>query len=131
MTEPGFIALTVSRVISFGARAPGTRTVELRRYPAQGFGVAIQHHDVGTHPGRDQCRITAGNTAAQNHDIGRRNPRHPAKQHAAPAVYFFQAQRADLRRHPAGHFRHGREQRQRALRSGDRFIGDRGNAGVQ
>jgi hypothetical protein len=38
---------------------------------------------------------------------------------------------ADMGRHAAGDFRHGREQRQRALRAGHRLVGDRGDAGRQ
>ena len=141
-------------MISFGAVAPGTRTVaideigapaqrldhvagreqrahaaaELRGDTAQRLRVAVDDGDVGAHAGGDQRRVGAGDAAAEHDHARRRNARHAGKQHAAAAVLLLQAMRADMGRHAAGDLRHRREQRQRALRARHRLIGNRGDA---
>ncbi|MCY1364045.1 hypothetical protein D9M69_508340 [compost metagenome] len=75
--------------------------------------------------------MAADHPAAEDHHLARRHPRHPAKQHAAPALGAFQAVRAGLDRHPPGHLGHRRQQRQAAEHVGDRLVGDAGGAAGQ
>ena len=74
--------------------------------------------------------MRAGDTAAQNDDFRRGNARNAAQQHTVAAVSLLQAGGTDLNRHTAGHFAHRGEQRQRAVRSRNGLVGDRGRAGL-
>ena len=72
--------------------------------------------------------MSAGNAATQNDDFRRRDARNAAQQHAVTAVSLLQARGTDLDRHTTGHFAHRGEQRQRAIRSRNRLVGDRSRA---
>src|SRR6516225_7343673 len=133
MTEPAFIALTVSAVISFGAAAPGISTEAITRSarrhsvsiaslventvrtPAQHLRIAVDDGHRRAHSRADQGRVAAGDAAAEDDDVRRWNAGNAAEQHPAAAVFRFQATRADMRRHAARDFRHRRQQRERAL----------------
>ena len=155
MTEPGFIALTVAAVISFGAAAPGISTEPITRSArrhsvsiasrventvrtlaaelvgdaAQRLRIAVDHRHGRAHAGAISAAWRAGDAAAEDHDVGRRHARHAAEQHAAAAVLLLEAAGADMRRHAAGDLRHRRQQRQRALRAGHGLVGDGDHAG--
>ena len=73
--------------------------------------------------------IGADDAAAQDHDFCGGHARHAAQQHAASALRDFQAMRAGLDRHAAGHFAHRRQERQPAARIRHGLIGNRDRAG--
>ena len=68
----------------------------------------------------------ADDAAAEDDDFGGRHARHAAEQNAAPARLALETMGTDLRRQPAGDFRHRREQRQAARGRGHRLVGDAG-----
>src|SRR3981189_2966100 len=99
MTAPGFMARTVSAVISLGAAAPGMSTEAMTRSarrhrvsmasrventvrtrapsgpapprdPAEGFRVAVDHRHGRAHAGADERRMAAGDTAPDDHHVG-------------------------------------------------------------
>ncbi len=55
-------------------------------------------------------------------------PGTPPSRTPSPALFLFEAMRADLDRHPPGDFAHRRQQWQAAARVGDGLIGDRDGA---
>ena len=148
------MVLTIARVTSFGAAAPGDEhraddqvgiahqlfdrmrgrvhglqlAAEDRRQFAQPLDRAIDHGDIGAQPDRHLRRVSAGDAAAQDHDLRRRHAGHAAEQHAEAAVGLLQAVGAHLHGHAARDLAHRREQRQRAVRRGDGLVGDRGGA---
>ena len=97
---------------------------------AQPFEVAVNDDDGCAYTDGHLCGIRADDTAADDGDTARRNARHAAQQHAAPAVNTFQIKRADLHGHAARYFAHGRQQRQVAQIICDRFIGHAGDPAV-
>src|SRR5262245_21643957 len=152
MTEPAFIALTVSLVISFGAAAPGISTDAITR-SARRHSVSIASLVENTVRTRAPSwlatrRSTSGFRsttvtvapipalisaawlpATEDHPAGRRQAGNAAGQPAAPAVLLLQAAGADMRRHATRNLRHRHQQRQRALRAGHRLVGDGDDAG--
>ncbi len=80
--------------------------------------------DVGAHAECHRGGIGADHAAADDDHARRSNAGHAAEQHAATPLRLLQAVGAGLDRHPAGHLRHRRQQRQPAARAGDRLIGD-------
>src|SRR5262249_53403591 len=123
MTEPAFIALTVSAVISFCAAAPGISTQAITRSarrasvsmgslggkpgaprgaglfrdPAPPLRIAVDAGPRRAHPRADRGRGAAGDAAAEDDDVRRWNAGNAAEQHPAAAVFRFQATRADMR----------------------------------
>jgi len=89
---------------------------------------AVEHGDIGAHPGRDLGGMGADHATADHQHPGRRDAGHTAQQHAAPAIGLLQRPGADLRRQPPGHLGHRRQQRQAAHAVGDRLVGDAGGA---
>ncbi|EIL95731.1 hypothetical protein UU5_09749 [Rhodanobacter sp. 115] len=146
----------MSRVTSFGAAAPrdqhgadqqvgathqfldrgaggehgGDGGAELGRQALQRIGGTVDHGDLGAHAHGDGGRMAAGHAATQNHHFSRRHARHATQQHAAATLGLLQRMRAHLRGEPAGDFGHRSQQRQRAVRGGDGFVGDADGAGV-
>ena len=51
---------------------------------------------VGAHPDRHLSRVDPGHSAAKDRDLGRGDPRNPAEQHAAAALFFLKVMRGDL-----------------------------------
>ena len=153
-TEPRFIVLSISRVTSLGAAAPGTSTAPItssafldrigdrRPRGISGLDLAREEHvelgqavvgdvvdgDVGAHADRHLRGVHAGDAAAEDRDLGRRNAGNAAEQHAAAALLLFEIMRADLDRHAARDFAHRLQQRQRAVARRHRLIGDAGRA---
>ena len=153
-TDPRFIVLSISRVTSFGAAAPGTSTAPMtssasfdrigdrRARCVGGLDLAREEHvelgqplvvdvvdgDVGTHAGRHLRRVHAGNAAAEDRDLGRSDARNSAEQDSAAARLLLEIMSADLDRHASSDFAHRLEQRQRAVPRRHRFIGDAGCA---
>ena len=80
----------------------------------QGLGTAVDHGDIGAHAERDRRRMAAHHSAAEDDHFGGRHARHAAEQNAAPARLALETMGTDLRREPAGDFRHRGQQRQAA-----------------
>jgi hypothetical protein len=59
--------------------------------PFQHFGIAIEDGDVGAHAHRHLRRVEADHAAADHQHLGGQHARHPAQQHAAPAMAFCSA----------------------------------------
>ena len=89
----------------------------------------VDDGDGGAHADRNCRGVRARDAAAENEHVGGGHSGNAAKQHAAPALPLLERVRADLRRQPAGDFRHRRQQRQTALRVGHGFVGDVRRAG--
>src|SRR6266540_2871744 len=124
MTEPGFIALTVSAVINFGAAAPGIRTEAITR-SARRHSVSIASLVENTVRTRAPSWVdTRRNTSGLRSMTVTVAPI-PALMRAA----WLPATRADMRRHPTRDLRHRREQRQRAVGRRDGLVGDGDDAG--
>ena len=117
--------------------------------PPNGVPVAEQHVDVGRHdvveitqpihvdvedrhigpkPGGDLGGVGPHDSAAEDHDLGRRDARHAAQQNTAAHLRPFQILRAFLNAHSPGHFAHRGEQRQPAPLVAKRFVSDRRDA---
>ena len=94
---------------------------------AQPLHRAVDDRDIGAQAHGHLGGVRAGDAAAQNQNLGGRHARHAAQQHSETAVRFLQTVGAHLHGHAAGDFAHGREQRQRAIRRGHRFIRDGGS----
>ncbi len=129
-TDPRIIVLSMSRVTSLGAAAPGTSTAPITRLAALdrfgdrrlggigGLDLAAEEHvefgepivvdvvdrHVGAHADRHLRGVDARDAAAENRDLGRRHAGDAAEQHAAAALFLFEIVRADLDRHAAGDF---------------------------
>jgi hypothetical protein len=91
-----------------GGRVAGLDAAgELAVDATQGVDVDVEHRDMGAHALGDAGGVVAGDTAADDDDLGRGHAGDAAHQHTAPAVGLHQVVRADLRGQPAGDLAHG------------------------
>ena len=107
------------------------RTTELPPERAQHFGIAVEHPDLGAHAKSDMTGMRSDHAAAQDDDLGRIDAGHATEQHTETAVRLFKVISACLDRHPAGDFRHRRQQWQASRRRRDRLVGDAHGAARQ
>ena len=155
ITAPGFIALTVSAVMIFGAAAPGISTAAITRslrrhrvsttsrvekavrtrgpnWPAMrrsASGLRSSTVTLAPMPSAISAALVPDTPAPRTSTSAGGTPGHAADQDAAPAIGLLEAVGADLRRHAAGDLRHRRQQRQRAVRARHRLVRDRRDAG--
>ncbi len=97
---------------------------------AQPLEREVEDRDLRAQSGGHLRRVDADDAAAEDHDLGRRDARHAAEQHAAAAVELLEVLGAFLHRHPAGDLGHRREQRQLARRQLDGLVRDADRAAV-
>ena len=147
---------SISRVMSFGALAPGistapittstslidSRDLQARRHdeadPAGEDLVEVTHpvdrsvedRHVRTEPDRDDGGVVADDSAADHEHAAGRDARHAAEQQAATAERLLEEVRAGLRCEPAGDLAHRREQRQPPIVRLDGLVRDGGDAAV-
>ncbi len=145
-----------SRLISFGAAAPGTSTVEMTRSAAVTSSatvsllewavlmrtpkVAIARRRASIElstsvtsapmPRATWVALVPATTGAEDDNLGRGDTGDTAEQDALAASGVLEGGSADLRRHAAGDFRHRSQQRQRTGGRGHRLIGDAGGTGL-
>ena len=134
--------VSISRVTSFGARAPGISTAPITTSAAntssssasmrREAGVdaaaedvvefakagqrAVEDRDVGAEAGRHPCGMQADDAAADDRDPAGQHARHAAEQHAAAAVGLLQRGARRLDREATGDLGHRRQERQAAAR---------------
>ena len=105
------------------------RAAELLVEFAEAIIVPVEDPDIGAHANGDLGGMGAGNTAADDHDLGGGHAGHAAQQNAAaPALGAHQRAGRHLHGHAARHLAHRAQQRQAAARIGDGFIGNRQTA---
>ena len=155
-TAPFFITPSISRVISFGATAPGISTAPIttsastidssicrrrRHHEADAAGEdlvemahpvdrALEDGHARAQAERDHGRVVADDPAADHEHPARRDSGDAAEQEAAAAERLLEEVRAGLRGEPAGDLAHRREQRQRAVVGLDGLVGDAGRAAL-
>ena len=146
----------MSRVISFGASAPGIEDgadrqvgvldrlldLEARGHeeldaPAQdllevahALDGALEHRHVSAHPERDHGRVVADHAASDDEHPRRRDARHASEEDPAAALRLLQVVGARLRGEPPGDLAHGRQQWERAAVGLDRLVRDRRRTGL-
>ena len=98
---------------------------------AQAVQVAVDDGHVGAQAVGDLGRVVAHHAAAQDHHVGGRDAGDPAQQYSAPAIGRFQVFRAHLHRHPARHFAHRGQARQRAVLLLNGLVSDGCHPGFQ
>ena len=147
---------SMSRVISFGASAPGMSTAPMttsaslidsrdlqarRHHEADAAGEdlvevahavdrALEDRHVRAEADRDDRGVVADDAAADDEHAPGRDARHAAEQQAAPAERLLEEVRAGLRREAAGDLAHRREQRQPPVVGLDGLVGDGGDAAL-
>ena len=147
---------SISRVMSFGARAPGIehgadhdvgvldrlRDLQARRHDeadaaredlvevAHPVDRPVEDRHVRAEPDRDHRGVVADDAAADHEHAARRDARHAAEQQAAPAERLLEEVRAGLRREASGDLAHRREQRQPPVVRLDGLVRDGGDAAL-
>ena len=86
---------------------------------------AVEDGDVGAGTDGHLGGMGAGDTAADDHHLGRQHAGHAAQHQAAAALGLHQAMRRHGDRHAPGNLAHRRQQGQAAIIVGDGLIGDR------
>ena len=91
---------------------------------AQAGQVDVRNHYLGTHAGSHLCGVASHDASAQYQYAGWTYARHASQQFALATLRLLKETGTFLYGHTAGHFTHGDEQGQRAVRQLDGFVGD-------